>query len=189
MQRVRMHTYWSQRVLERVPTLAPSAPAAAHHERLDGSGYHRGDFGIRISPTARLLAAAGVYAAPTEPRPHRNACTVDEAVGQLTCGSGLQHPGPCRVRPRTPGRGRTRPRRQAGLTAREIEVLRQAADGLTSHQAGAELSCQAAPWAIASGTSARRRSGGSGPGWPSSPCSSHRVDGNEIFVRPTAGHV
>ncbi|MFE9626048.1 HD domain-containing phosphohydrolase [Streptomyces sp. NPDC006527] len=85
MERLRIHTYWSRRVLERVPTLAPSAPAAAHHDPLDGSGYDRGDFGIRSSPTACLLAAVGVYAAPTKPQPHRNPCTVDEAVGQLTC--------------------------------------------------------------------------------------------------------
>jgi hypothetical protein len=142
MERVRMHTYWSRRVRERVPTPAPSAPAAAHHERLDGSNYHRGDFEIRFSPTARLLIAARVYAAPTEPRPHRNACTVDEAVGQLTCEAdfGTLDRAACGLVLRAAGGRPSRPRCPAGLMAREVEVLRQAIDGLTSHQAGAELS-------------------------------------------------
>ncbi len=42
-ERVRLHAYHSERVLTRSPFLAALAPAAAfHHERLDGSGYHRG---------------------------------------------------------------------------------------------------------------------------------------------------
>ncbi|MEV7862416.1 HD domain-containing phosphohydrolase [Streptomyces hirsutus] len=120
MERARMHTYWSRRVLERVPTLAPSAPATAHHERLDGSGYRRGDYGIRFSPTVRLLAAAGVYVAPTEPRSRRNACTVDEAVGQLTCeaDSGTLDRAACGLVLRAAGGRPSRHRRPAGLTAR-----------------------------------------------------------------------
>ncbi|MQA76621.1 MAG: HD domain-containing protein, partial [Solirubrobacterales bacterium] len=42
-ERVRLHAYHSERVLTRSPFLAALAPVAtAHHERLDGSGYHRG---------------------------------------------------------------------------------------------------------------------------------------------------
>ena len=42
-ERVRLHPYYTERVLERSPTLAPLALlAGSHHERLDGSGYHRG---------------------------------------------------------------------------------------------------------------------------------------------------
>ncbi|MDN5933934.1 MAG: LuxR family transcriptional regulator, partial [Pseudonocardia sp.] len=42
-ERVRLHPYLSERVLGRCPGLAPvAALAGAHHERLDGSGYHRG---------------------------------------------------------------------------------------------------------------------------------------------------
>ena len=42
-ERVRLHPYYTERVLERSRALAPLAPlAGAHHERLDGSGYHRG---------------------------------------------------------------------------------------------------------------------------------------------------
>ena len=41
-ERVRLHAYHSERVLARSPFLAALAPmATSHHERLDGSGYHR----------------------------------------------------------------------------------------------------------------------------------------------------
>lgn len=143
MERVRMHTYWTQRVLERVPALAPLAPiAAAHHERLDGSGYHRGDCGTRTSPAARILAAADVFAALTEPRAHRDAFTVDEAAGHLTreADSGALDRAACDLVLRAAGQRPSRPGRPAGLTAREVEVLRLAARGLTNHQIGAELS-------------------------------------------------
>ncbi|MGC9496261.1 HD domain-containing phosphohydrolase [Streptomyces sp. WG7] len=143
MERVRMHTYWTQRVLERVPALAPLAPiAAAHHERVDGSGYHRGELGTRTSPAARILAAADVFAALTEPRAHRGAFSVDEAVGHLTreADSGTLDRAACELVIRAAGGQPSRPRRPAGLTPREVEVLRLAARGLTNHQIGAELS-------------------------------------------------
>ncbi|MEZ3181576.1 LuxR C-terminal-related transcriptional regulator [Streptomyces pimonensis] len=142
-ERVRMHTYWTQRVLERVPALAPLAPiAAAHHERLDGSGYHRGVLGDRPPVTALILSAADVLAALTEPRAHRDALTVDEAVGRLTreADSGALDPTACDLVIRAAGGRPARPRRPAGLTAREVEVLRLAARGLTNQQIGAELS-------------------------------------------------
>ncbi|QNE74174.1 HD domain-containing protein [Streptomyces finlayi] len=143
MERVRMHTYWTQRVLERVPGLAALAPiAAAHHERLDGSGYHRGEFGTRTSPSARILAAADVFAALTEPRAHRDALSLDEAVGHLTreADSGALDPVACDLVLRAAGSRQSRLRCPAGLTAREVEVLRLAARGLTNQQIGAELS-------------------------------------------------
>jgi HD-GYP domain-containing protein (c-di-GMP phosphodiesterase class II) len=47
-ERVRLHPYYTERVLSRSPFLATLAPVAtAHHERLDGSGYHRGVRGDR----------------------------------------------------------------------------------------------------------------------------------------------
>jgi HD-GYP domain-containing protein (c-di-GMP phosphodiesterase class II) len=47
------------------------ALAAAHHERLDGTGYHRGARAAHLPRGARLLAAADMLAAMTEDRPYR----------------------------------------------------------------------------------------------------------------------
>jgi HD-GYP domain-containing protein (c-di-GMP phosphodiesterase class II) len=68
-ERVRLHAYYTERVLARPAALARlGALAAAHHERLDGSGYHRGVSAGALSPAARILAAADVYHAMLEPR-------------------------------------------------------------------------------------------------------------------------
>lgn len=50
-----------------------AALAGAHQERLDGSGYHRGSTAAQLPTAARLLAAADVWAALGEDRPHRPA--------------------------------------------------------------------------------------------------------------------
>ena len=58
-ERVRLHAYLTERVMHRSDLLAPFAGLAArHHERADGSGYHRGSAGDQLSLSARLLAAA-----------------------------------------------------------------------------------------------------------------------------------
>ena len=55
-ERVRLHPYYTERVLEHASALAALAPiAGAHHERLDGSGYHRGSKAAGIGLGARLL--------------------------------------------------------------------------------------------------------------------------------------
>lgn len=73
-ERVRLHPYYTERVLERSTALAPLAIlAGSHHERLDGSGYHRGATAAQIRVGARLLAAADVFDAMTHDRPHRRA--------------------------------------------------------------------------------------------------------------------
>ena len=71
-EKVRLHAYYTERVLAHSPFLNALGPIATfHHERLDGSGYHRGIGAASLTPPARLLAAADVYHATTEPRPHR----------------------------------------------------------------------------------------------------------------------
>ena len=58
-EQVRLHSYHSERLLARIPALAELArTAASDHERLDGSGYHRGLTGAQLSPAARVLAVA-----------------------------------------------------------------------------------------------------------------------------------
>jgi HD-GYP domain-containing protein (c-di-GMP phosphodiesterase class II) len=83
-ERVRLHAYHSERVLARSPFLAALAPVAtSHHERLYGSGYHRGAAGPALGPPARLLAAADAYHAMTEPRSHRAPLPRDDAAELL----------------------------------------------------------------------------------------------------------
>jgi HD-GYP domain-containing protein (c-di-GMP phosphodiesterase class II) len=78
-ERVQSHSYYTERLLRYSPALAPYAEVAGRcHERLDGSGYHRGE-GAALTRSARLLAAADAYRACTEPRAHRAAMTPEAA--------------------------------------------------------------------------------------------------------------
>jgi HD-GYP domain-containing protein (c-di-GMP phosphodiesterase class II) len=81
---VRLHPYYTDRVLARPDSLARIGRLASqHHERLDGSGYHRAISGPALSQSARILAAADVYSALTEVRPHRAALLPEQAADAL----------------------------------------------------------------------------------------------------------
>lgn len=83
-ERVRLHAYHSERVVSRSGALAPLAPiVGAHHERQDGSGYHRGLQGHAIPFAGRILAAADVYVALTQARPHRTRLEPSAAAEEL----------------------------------------------------------------------------------------------------------
>ena len=54
-EQVRLHPYHTERVLSRSPFLSALSPiAAAHHERLDGSGYHRGATGPELGASGAV---------------------------------------------------------------------------------------------------------------------------------------
>ncbi|MGI9118867.1 MAG: HD-GYP domain-containing protein, partial [Acidimicrobiales bacterium] len=83
-ERMRMHAYYTQRMLSRPPPLARIGTVAAMAtERLDGSGYHRGLSGAAIPTTGRILAAADADRAMTEPRPHRPPLSLKQASDEL----------------------------------------------------------------------------------------------------------
>ena len=66
-EQVRLHPYHSERILSCTAALEPMAAlAGAHHERMDGSGYHRGCSAAQIPPAARVLAAADALQAMTQ---------------------------------------------------------------------------------------------------------------------------
>jgi HD-GYP domain-containing protein (c-di-GMP phosphodiesterase class II) len=54
--------------------------AAAHHERLDGSGYDQGLTAEQLDQPSRILAVADVAEALTASRPYRRALRPDEVL-------------------------------------------------------------------------------------------------------------
>jgi DNA-binding CsgD family transcriptional regulator len=143
-ERVRLHPYYSERVLSRSPFLAGLAPVAtAHHERLDGSGYHRGAQARELPIAARLLAAADAYQTKTEPRPYREALAPEQAAAALleeTASGGLDADAVRAVLAAAGASGTRVPRATpAGLTERELEVLRLIAAGCSNREVAQRL--------------------------------------------------
>lgn len=138
-ERVRMHPYYTERVLARPGVLFRlGALAALHHERLDGSGYYRGLPASMLSPAARILAAADVYHAMTEPRPHRSALVPELAAEQLQreVRAGKLDSEATNSVLAAAGHQVHMTRRElvAGLSEREVEVLRLIARGHSKKQ-------------------------------------------------------
>jgi putative nucleotidyltransferase with HDIG domain len=81
---IREHPLITARILERIDGFAHLAPlAAAHHERLDGSGYPYGLTAENLTLPMRVLAVADVFEALTSARPYRPALTAEEALATL----------------------------------------------------------------------------------------------------------
>jgi HD-GYP domain-containing protein (c-di-GMP phosphodiesterase class II) len=78
---VRLHPYYTQRILEHIRGFERLANVAAlHHERLDGRGYFHGLRGDQIPLPSQVIATADIYDALTTERPYRRALSEDEAL-------------------------------------------------------------------------------------------------------------
>jgi HD-GYP domain-containing protein (c-di-GMP phosphodiesterase class II)/DNA-binding CsgD family transcriptional regulator len=144
-EQVRLHPYHTERILDRSAALRPLARIAGmHHERLDGSGYHHGAGGAAIPPEARLLGAADTFQAMTQDRPHRPARPPDAAAAALSeaATAGAIDVECVRAVVAAAGQAAPRPRSDwpAGLTDREVEVLRLVASGATNRGLASDLS-------------------------------------------------
>jgi HD-GYP domain-containing protein (c-di-GMP phosphodiesterase class II)/DNA-binding CsgD family transcriptional regulator len=146
--RVELHTMLTEQMLRRSPALASlNAVAAAHHERCDGSGYHKRVRADGLDPMAWVLAAVEVYAGMTRDRADRPALSTNAAAEELSrlAAAGAIDPRAVRAVLVAAGHGEptvagsARLQHPGGLSGREIEVLRLAARGLTTKQIGGRL--------------------------------------------------
>jgi HD-GYP domain-containing protein (c-di-GMP phosphodiesterase class II) len=137
-ERVRLHPYYTERILERSPALKPLAGCASmHHERVDGSGYHRGSHRAEIANDARILAAADAYQAMTQLRAFRQALSPPRAAEELEAEARAGHLDAEAVHRVLTAAGHQRHRTSnwpAGLSDREVEVLRLLCRGGTKKE-------------------------------------------------------
>lgn len=134
-EQLRLHPYYAERILDRIPALGDVRPiVGAHHERMDGKGFFRGLSGESIPLGARLIAVANRLDELTHDSPDAPALALPEALATVeretpgnfdpqvvaslrTALGGTPAPSPAHEWP-------------AGLTDREVDVLRAAARGL-----------------------------------------------------------
>lgn len=143
-ERVRLHPYQSERILSKAPPLRQAAfLAGRHHERHDGSGYHRGLSGA-LGAAADLLAASDAYQGMLQERAYRPPLPREGAASVLREEVRLRRMDRAAVEAVLKAAGhRPAPTSQAtpgGLSPRELEVLQFLARGLADKEIAQRLS-------------------------------------------------
>lgn len=143
-ERSRLHPYFAGRMVPRVPGLAAiGAMIAEHHERLDGSGFHRGVRASDLPANGRLLAVAEAYQNLIEDRPFRVTLSPAQAAAQLRdeVKRGALDGDAVAAVLQAAGQGKRGKKVAfvAGLTGREVDVLRHLARGTTTREIGEAL--------------------------------------------------
>jgi len=146
-EKVRMHAQYTERILARPPLLARlGTMGALDHERLDGTGYPHRMSAAALAAGARVLAAADMYQAMRETRPHRRAVPREEIAATLEREAEAGRLDPSAVRAVLMAAGhrveRGRVRRHGhpgGLSDREVEVLQLVSRGFTDKEVAAKL--------------------------------------------------
>jgi len=140
-----LHPFYGERALSALGAggALASALVSRHHECLDRSGYPRNVDGSDLSPAARVLAAAEVFETAREDRPQRPALD-DEGAASIVrkwVREGRLCPDAAEAVLSVAGQPSRRniAPRLAGMTQREIEVLRLIARGMTTKDAAGEL--------------------------------------------------
>jgi putative nucleotidyltransferase with HDIG domain len=81
---IKKHPYYTLEILNRIPGFDRLAQdAAAHHEKLDGSGYWRGWGSDQLSRFARILAVADIFDALHAKRPYRDSMPLEKVFAIL----------------------------------------------------------------------------------------------------------
>jgi HD-GYP domain-containing protein (c-di-GMP phosphodiesterase class II)/DNA-binding CsgD family transcriptional regulator len=142
--RVELHPMLTEQMLRRSPALGVLNPVAStHHEKGDGSGYHKRVPADADDLGARVLAATEIYVGLTTERADRPAFPPDEAATELRRleSEGVVEPRAGRAVLVAAGHGEPRgaptgkrPQNPGGLTRREVDVLRLAARGHTTRE-------------------------------------------------------
>jgi len=141
--RVELHPMLTEQMLRRSPALAKlNGVASTHHEKCDGSGYHKRLRADTSDPEACLLAATEVYVGLTSERADRSPFSDADAATELRRleTAGVLEPRVTRAvlvaagHGEPAGRARKRLQNPGGLSRREIDVLRLAAKGLTTRE-------------------------------------------------------
>ncbi len=139
--KVEQHPFLTDNILKASPALSKYARlASSHHERNDGSGYHRGIENPDLQ--CSILAAADCYHAMLEDRPYRGALGPEKASEELIAmadNGKLNRMAVRAVLDAVAGRRAGSRSLPAGLTTREAEVICLMAQGMTNKEIADKL--------------------------------------------------